>query len=41
MTSFETLKERYQQGRITITMLKIYVRKGVITQEEYEEIIAE
>ena len=40
MTSFETLKERYQQGRITIAMLKIYVRKGVITQEEYEEIIA-
>lgn len=40
MTSFETLKERYEQGRISKTMLQIYVRKGVITQEEYEEIIS-
>lgn len=40
MTSFETLKERYQQGRISQTMLLIYVKKGVITQEQYEEIIA-
>lgn len=38
---FETLKKRYEQGRITKAMLKIYVRKGVITQEEYNEIVGE
>ena len=40
MTSFETLKERYEQGRISKAMLLIYVKKGVITQSEYEEIIS-
>ena len=34
--NYETLLERYHQGRITKTMLKIYVKKGIITQEEYE-----
>ena len=38
---FETLKKRYEQGRITKAMLKIYVKKGVITQEQYEEIVGE
>ena len=38
---FETLKKRYEQGRIAKAMLKIYVRKGVITQEEYNEIVGE
>lgn len=38
---FETLKKRYEQGRITKAMLKIYVKKGVITQEEYNEIVGE
>lgn len=37
---FETLKERYQQNRITKAMLKVYVKKGIITQEEYDEIIS-
>lgn len=37
--NYETLLERYQQGRITKAMLKIYVKKGIITQEEYETII--
>lgn len=37
---FETLKERYQQGRITKAMLKVYIKKGVITEEEYNEILA-
>lgn len=41
MTSFETLKERYEQGRISKTMLLIYVRKGVITQAQYEEIVGQ
>ena len=39
--NFEILKERYEQGRITKSMLKIYVKKGVITQEEYDEIVGE
>ena len=38
---FEKLKERYEQGRITIAMLRVYVRKGVITPEEYQEITGE
>ena len=39
--NFDTLKERYDNGRITITMLKLYVRKGIITAEEYELITGE
>lgn len=38
---YETLKERYEQGRITKAMLKIYVRKGVITPAQYKEITGE
>ena len=41
MITFEALKERYKAGRISIAMLQIYVKKGVITQEQYEEIISE
>lgn len=35
---FEKLKERYEQGRISIAMLRVYVRKGQITKEEFFEI---
>ena len=38
---FEILKERYEQGRITKAMLKVYVRKGVITKAQYTEITGE
>lgn len=38
--TYEILFERYQQGRISKAMLKIYVKKGVITQEEYDSIIS-
>ena len=38
---YETLKQRYEQGRITKAMLKIYVKNGVITQAQYEEIVRE
>ena len=38
---YETLKKRYEQGRITKSMLKIYVRKGVITSIQYKEITGE
>ena len=36
---YEKLKERYEQGRIAKAMLQVYVRKGVITREEYNSII--
>ena len=39
--NFEKLKERYKQGRITISMLRIYVKKGVITQEQFDEIVGD
>lgn len=35
---FEHLKERYEQGRISISMLKKYVKGGRITEEEFMEI---
>ena len=38
---YEKLKERYEQGRITIAMLRVYVRKGVITKEQFTEITGE
>lgn len=37
--TYEILFERYQQGRISQAMLKIYVKKGIITQQDYEDII--
>lgn len=38
--TYEILLERYKEGRISKAMLAVYVRKGVITQEQYEEIIS-
>lgn len=38
MASKETLKERYEKGRISEAMLKKYVQAGVISEEEYVEI---
>lgn len=32
---FEHLKERYEQGRISISMLRKYVKGGRITEEEF------
>lgn len=37
--NIETLKTRWTQGRISEAMLKIYVRKGVITEEKQKEIM--
>ncbi len=34
----ETLKQRWDSGRISESMLRVYVRKGVITSAEFEEI---
>ena len=38
MAQFETLKERWEQGRITEAMLKNYVKVGRITAEEFTQI---
>ena len=38
MTMVDTLRTRWNNGRITEVMLRLYVRKGVITPEEFEEI---
>lgn len=39
--TFEKLKARYEAGRITIAMLKIYVKKGIITPEQFSIITGE
>ena len=38
MSQFDTLKKRWEQGRISIEMLKNYVKAGRITADEFEEI---
>lgn len=35
---FNTVKNNYDKGLWNITLVKIAVRKGVITKEEYTEI---
>ena len=35
---FEHLKDRYEKGRLRISLLKGYVKTGAITEEEFEEI---
>lgn len=36
--TYETLKTRWNKGRISEAMLRVYVRKGVLTKKEFEEI---
>lgn len=36
--SVETLKIRWLKNNISLAMLKVYVRKGIITKEEFKEI---
>lgn len=38
MSNKEKLTERWKQGRISEAMLRVYVRKGIITKAEFEEI---
>ncbi|MEA4920629.1 MAG: XkdX family protein [Clostridiaceae bacterium] len=38
---YETLKQRWEQGRISLAMLRIYVRKGLLTAEQFTEITGE
>lgn len=34
----ETLKQRWETGRISEAMLRLYVRKGLLTAADFEEI---
>ena len=38
MSNKERLTERWTQGRISEAMLRVYVRKGIITKADFEEI---
>lgn len=38
---FEHLKERFEQKRISVSMLRKYVLGGRITEEEFKEITGE
>lgn len=38
MSNKEKLTERWNQGRISEAMLRVYVRKGIITKSDFEEI---
>ena len=39
--NFETIKRNYERGLWNKAMVKMAVRKGVITKEQYQEIIGE
>lgn len=41
MSQFEILKQRYEQGRISIDMLRKYVEAGRITADQFKEITGE
>ena len=38
MSNKEKLTERWTQGRISEAMLRVYVRKGIISKADFEEI---
>lgn len=38
MNSKEKLAERWKQGRISEAMLRVYLRKGILSKAEFEEI---
>ena len=38
MSNKEKLTERWTQGRISEAMLRVYVRKGILSKAEFEEI---
>ena len=38
MSNKEKLAERWEQGRISEAMLRVYVRKGILSKAEREEI---
>lgn len=38
--NFETIKRNFEQGLWSKAMVKLAVKKGIITQKQYEEITA-
>ena len=36
--TMDILTNRYKKGTISLAMLRVYVRKGVITAEQFKEI---
>lgn len=38
--SFERIKYYYESGLWSLPMVKMAVKKGVITKEEYEQLVA-
>ena len=39
--NFKMIKKNYEKGLWSIQMVKVAVKKGVITKEEYKEITSE
>lgn len=39
--NYETIKKNYERGLWSKSMVKMAVRKGIITKEEYQEITGE
>ena len=39
--NFKMIKKNYEKGLWSIAMVKVAVKKGVITKEQYKEITAE
>lgn len=39
--NFEIIKKNYERGLWSAAMVRVAVRKGVITEEQYEEITGE
>lgn len=39
--NYQTIKKNYDKGLWTAAMVKMAVRKGIITKEEYREITGE
>lgn len=36
--NFETIKKNYDRGLWSVSMVKMAVRKGIVTKEQYKEI---
>lgn len=39
--NFETIKRNYEKGLWNKVMVKVAVKKGVITKDQYKEIVGE
>ena len=39
--NYETIKRNYERGLWTTAMVAVAVRKGVLTREQYQEIVGQ